>query len=84
MFLTPLDYFRHLKCVLPSCNSAASQKLLESFLFEDLIEVESPHNHLPGDVQENKKLMFLNVMRKKMQNDKTLNLRSIYEEVCTQ
>ncbi|KRT84220.1 zinc-finger associated domain containing protein, partial [Oryctes borbonicus] len=75
---------RHLRCVLPNCKAKAEQTLLEKDTYEDKISVKVPHSHKAPNDQLRKKHMFFHVMRKRMQHDKTLNIRSIYEEVCNQ
>ncbi|KAI4455840.1 hypothetical protein MML48_8g00009394 [Holotrichia oblita] len=82
--LSYISLFRHLRCVLPNCKAKAEQTLLESDTYEDKITVKVPHSHKPPNNQLRKKHMFFHVMRKRMQHDKTLNIRSIYEEVCNQ
>ncbi|GJQ81706.1 hypothetical protein Trydic_g9148 [Trypoxylus dichotomus] len=75
---------RHLRCVLPNCKAKAEQTLLDKDTYEDKISVKVPHSHKAPSDQLRKKHMFFHVMRKRMQHDKTLNIRNIYEEVCNQ
>lgn len=46
------------------------------------VYIKSPHNHSPHSQKELKKLMFCAVMRRKMQSDKAMGFRAVYEEVC--
>lgn len=68
----------------PSCAAVGDQELLEDGEFENELRVLEPHNHLPPDENTIKRQMFYNIMKKKMQNDRTLNIRNIYEDCCEQ
>ncbi|KAJ8948022.1 hypothetical protein NQ318_003355 [Aromia moschata] len=72
---------RFLRCVLPACHALAVQNKVASF-YTSQITVQKPHSHKRPDEVEKKKQMFYYVMKRKMQSDKTLNFRSVYEEVC--
>ncbi|KAL3274269.1 hypothetical protein HHI36_015678 [Cryptolaemus montrouzieri] len=71
---------RFLKCV--SCSAVASQKLLSTGKFENRACVKTAHNHHQLTSTEIKKQMFYYVMKKKMQADKGLNFRSVYDQIC--
>ncbi|KAJ8922979.1 hypothetical protein NQ315_001527, partial [Exocentrus adspersus] len=73
---------RYLGCVIPACKALAIQNRIKPNLYNLVVTVERPHNHKPPDDAEKKKQMFYYVMKHKMQCDKTLNFRSIYDEVC--
>lgn len=70
--------------MLPNCKAKAEQIVLDRDTYEDKITVNVPHSHKAPNDQLRKKHMFFHVMRKRMQHDKTLNIRSIYEQVCIQ
>ncbi|XP_025837118.1 uncharacterized protein LOC108735060 isoform X2 [Agrilus planipennis] len=74
---------RHLKCAVPNCGAHAEQKIIGD-TFDNYLVVKIPHNHPSPNEATKKKQMFLSVMRRKIQTDKTLNIRSIYEDVCLQ
>jgi hypothetical protein len=73
---------RHLKCLVTKCRATAQQTMIEPGLFENKVFVKIAHNHPPPSDEERRKQMFLHLMRRKMQSDKTLNFRSVYEEFC--
>uniref|UniRef100_A0A1Y1JWE8 Uncharacterized protein n=1 Tax=Photinus pyralis TaxID=7054 RepID=A0A1Y1JWE8_PHOPY len=75
---------RQLRCGLPTCSAQAKQKRLENGDPAAELEVLSAHNHPAPDELIRKKQMFFCVMRKKMQTDRTLNIRIIYEDACIQ
>ncbi|CAH0563624.1 unnamed protein product [Brassicogethes aeneus] len=74
--------FRYMRCLNQSCQSMAVQKKITSASFENYVSVEIAHNHAKPSEKEMKKLMFYNVMKRMVQNDKTMNFKSVYEEVC--
>ncbi|KAJ8975669.1 hypothetical protein NQ317_003168 [Molorchus minor] len=74
---------RFLRCVLPSCNALAVQNKLDSNEYSTEMTVEKHHAHMRPSTSEKKRQMFYYVMKRKMQSDKTLNFRSVYDEVCT-
>lgn len=69
---------------MPLCPAFGQQKIMEDGNFEDKVEIKLPHNHQPPDDNTKKKQMFFSIMKKKMQNDRTLNIRNIYEDFCKQ
>lgn len=73
---------RNLHCILPSCKSLGEQKIVDDDLYEGQVFVKVPHNHEPALEDEKKKQIFFHAMRRRMQNDKSLNIRNVYEEVC--
>lgn len=77
-------FFRNIKCVVPLCPSFGQQKIFDANSFDDKVDVKIPHNHLPPDRNTIKKQMFFSVMKRKMQNDRSLNIRNIYEDFCKQ
>lgn len=75
---------RQLRCTVPTCPALAKQLVNANGEPSLIVEVTSPHNH-PAPVETaKKKQMFLCLMRKKMQSDRTLNIRIIYEDACIQ
>lgn len=56
--------------------------MVEPGVFDTKVNVKIPHNHSPPSPEERRKQIFLHLMRRKMQSDKTLNFRSVYEEFC--
>ncbi|KAK5641797.1 hypothetical protein RI129_010344 [Pyrocoelia pectoralis] len=75
---------RQLRCTLPTCSAQAKQQILENGSSSDEVEVLTTHNHPAPDEVTKKKQMFFCVMRKKMQTDRTLNIRIIYEDAVIQ
>lgn len=75
---------RYVKCIAMLCPAFGYQKVLGEDVFDDKIEVKIPHNHPPPEEDVKKKLMFFNIMKKKLQNDRSLNIRGIYEDFCKQ
>ncbi|XP_018566110.1 uncharacterized protein LOC108907076 isoform X2 [Anoplophora glabripennis] len=73
---------RFLRCVLPACHALGVQNRIKPTVYSSEITVQRPHNHRRPDEAEKKKQMFYYVMKRKMQSDKTLNFRSVYDEVC--
>lgn len=69
----------YLKCIIPTCKSVAEQ----CYPLENYINVTIPHNHPPPDEDNMKKQMFLNVLKKYL-TDRTVNIRSLYEELLQQ
>lgn len=74
---------RYMRCLLPSCNARGVQKKIEgSNLYSNDVRVLVAHDHNPPTDAEKKKQMFFYVMKRKMQSDKTLKFKSVYDEVC--
>lgn len=69
--------FRNLKCLNKKCKSVAT-----SSRDTDVIAVQVAHNHPPSGKTEKEKQIFLYRMHRKMQSDKSLSFRSVYEEFC--
>lgn len=76
LFFT-VSSFRNLKCLNKKCKSVATNNK-----DTDVIAVKVAHNHSPPDKNEQEKQIFLHMMHRKMQRDKSLNFRSVYEEFC--
>lgn len=75
---------RILKCILSTCDSVAEQKQLEADLFDEMVDVTVPHNH-PKEYDVNRhKQVFFSIIKKRMQNDKTVNIRNLYQDICLQ
>ncbi|KAF5270622.1 hypothetical protein FQA39_LY01360 [Lamprigera yunnana] len=75
---------RHLRCALPTCASQGKQLVNDNGDISTIVHVTTPHNHPAPNEAAKKKQMFLCLMRKKMQTDRTLNIRHIYEDACIQ
>ncbi|XP_044758768.1 uncharacterized protein LOC123316650 [Coccinella septempunctata] len=73
---------RYLKCLSTSCPSKATQKLISNEIFENRAAVTVAHNHHPLTSTEIKKQMFYYIMKKKMQADRGMNFRNIYDQIC--
>ncbi|XP_971707.2 uncharacterized protein LOC660378 [Tribolium castaneum] len=73
---------RHLKCLIGKCRASAEQTLPESGIVDPKVVVKIGHNHPAPSPEERRKQIFLHLMRRKMQSDKSLNFRSVYEEFC--
>lgn len=73
---------RYLKCILASCPALAQQTMIRPRFCGPKVLVYKAHNHEAPSRKEIKKQMFYYVMKRKMQSDKTLDFRSVYEEVC--
>nr|XP_022906669.1 uncharacterized protein LOC111418369 [Onthophagus taurus] len=70
---------RYLRCISPNCKSRAKE-----FIATSQLNLEIGHNHKKPSEETRKKHMFFHVMRKKMQLDKNLNIRLMYEEISEQ
>ncbi|XP_044272549.1 uncharacterized protein LOC123016304 [Tribolium madens] len=73
---------RHLKCLIGKCRASAEQTTPESGIVDSKVVVKVGHNHPAPSSEERRKQIFLHLMRRKMQSDKSLNFRSVYEEFC--
>lgn len=69
---------------MPLCPSFGQQNILDDDTVDDKVEVKIPHNHTPPDTNTKKKQMFFCIMKRKMQNDRSLNIRNIYDDFCKQ
>lgn len=56
--------------------------MLVNDTFESRANVFIAHNHHPQTTSEIKKQMFYYIMKKKMQADRGLNFRNIYDQIC--
>lgn len=75
---------RALKCILSTCDSVAEQKQLETDFFDEMVEVTVPHNH-PKECDVNRqKQVFFSIIKKRIQNDKMVNIRNLYQDICSQ
>ncbi|KAF5272618.1 hypothetical protein FQR65_LT17318 [Abscondita terminalis] len=75
---------RQLRCTVPTCSAQGRQQVDSNGEPSLIVEVTSSHNHPAPSEATKKKQMFLCLMRKKMQTDRTLNIRVIYEDACIQ
>ncbi|RZC37429.1 uncharacterized protein BDFB_000543 [Asbolus verrucosus] len=73
---------RQLRCLVTRCRATAEQTMVEPGKFEDKVLVKVAHNHQPPTEEDRRRQMFLHSMRRKMQSDRMLNFRSVYEEFC--
>lgn len=75
---------RNIKCVVALCPSFGQQRVYDGETADEKVHVRIPHNHPPPDENTRKKQMFFSIMKRKMQNDRSLNIRNIYEDFCKQ
>ncbi|CAH1154714.1 unnamed protein product [Phaedon cochleariae] len=73
---------REMRCLTPNCPSSGYQWKTQDGKFAREVTILKPHNHKRVNVAERKKQMFHYVMRKKVQSDKTINFKGVYEDVC--
>ncbi|KAJ3653494.1 hypothetical protein Zmor_012743 [Zophobas morio] len=73
---------RHLKCIVTKCKATAQQTMTKTGVYDSNVWLKDDHNHPAPSVDDRKKQMFLHMMRRKMQYDKSLNFRNVYEEFC--
>lgn len=73
---------RNLRCLSVSCPARAVQRILAPDFFDNKANVTVPHTHHPLTSTEIKKQMFYYIMKKKMQADRGMNFRNIYDKLC--
>ncbi|VEN47876.1 unnamed protein product [Callosobruchus maculatus] len=73
---------RNLKCILPTCQATAVQQKLRPNTYSTEAKVTVPHNHEKASEADKKKQMFFSIMRRKLQSDKGINFKNIYETAC--
>lgn len=72
-----------MNCVLKTCKAKTEQNLSKNGCLEDIAAVKVPHNHKRETEDNIRRQMFIYSMTRRIQHDKTLNIRSIYEEMLS-
>lgn len=73
---------RILHCIHKKCTATAEHKRIDDDSYEDEILVTVAHNHKPISKMEQKVSIFYHIVKKKLQLDKTINIRNLYDHFC--